>query len=190
MNTHVCKIVFLAFKGKINTTYSNQKLNVPLKEDCHSKIPHILSGNISEILNLYHQALAGDQVSLKENKYRLVFNEGYMTGTVLSSLAVSCNPNRNPVRLVTVAALRFREVNTSSSYPASRQSRDRIQTHMGLIAKLVLCWVKLSSVDYSMIIDDLLFQVIFLVFSGFLFYSNICSNFMPTKSVIWLRQFF
>lgn len=31
-----------------------------------------------------------------------------MTGTVLSSLAISCNPNRNPVTLVTVAELRFR----------------------------------------------------------------------------------
>lgn len=56
MNTHVCKVVFLAFKlrGNINTTHSNWKLNVPLKEDCHSKISHILSGSISEILNLYN----------------------------------------------------------------------------------------------------------------------------------------
>lgn len=58
-----------------------------------------------------------------------------------------------------------------------------------LTPKSVRYWVKPSCVNYSIIIEDLLFEVI--IFSlCFLFYSHICSDFMPTKSIIWLRDFF
>lgn len=165
VNSHICKVVFLAFKlrGKINTIHFNQKLNVLLKatvlklfSNCHSKLTYILSVNISEILNLYYQALIKAQVSVKENTYNVL---GLLRAIWQTLFSVLCVYYLIHMRIVTTVQQRVQR--GGELVQDDSAGKQIVKTDPDLsVPKPLLNWVKLSSIDHNVIIEDFFFEII------------------------------
>lgn len=76
-----------------------------------------------------------------------------------NTLHVFFNLNRNPMKIVSIVKPRFRKVNSLSRVTQLVNRLWRQVSGSDLTPKPVLCWVKLSSVDYSMIVEDSLLEL-------------------------------